>query len=78
MLADRSRQVESLPVSAFANEQPARLAVDGLLYSSGVTEGTFTEGEHYTKIDAGVRTRPGDPIEVIAVKAVLIQGWMSQ
>ena len=41
------------------------LAIYGTLYSTGITEGEFTEGEHYSRIDAGVRHRPGDPVEVV-------------
>ncbi len=60
----RIRKIQ-IAVLAFVATAAALLGVYGLLYSSGVTEGAFTEGEHYTRIDAGVRTRPGDPIEVI-------------
>ena len=60
----RIRKIQ-LAVLAFVATIAVLLAVYGMLYSSGVTEGTFTEGEHYSRIDAGVRTRPGDPIEVI-------------
>jgi len=60
----RIRKIQ-LAVVAFVATAAGLLAIYGMLYSSGITEGTFTEGEHYTKIDAGVRTRPGDPIEVI-------------
>ena len=36
----------------------------GLLYSSGVTQGTFVAGEHYTVLENPPRQRPGAAIEV--------------
>lgn len=60
----RIRKIQ-LAIIAFVATAAGLLAIYGMLYSTGITEGTFTEGEHYTRIDAGVRTHPGDPIEVI-------------
>jgi len=36
----------------------------GLLYSSGVTQGEFVEGEHYQVLEDAERRRPGAPILV--------------
>ncbi len=36
----------------------------GLLYSSGVTEGEFAEGNHYELIEDAPKRRPSDPIVV--------------
>lgn len=36
----------------------------GMLYSSGVTQGEFIEGDHYQVLDNPVRRRPGEPIKV--------------
>jgi len=42
----------------------AAVAVYGLLYSSGVTQGTFVAGEHYQVLENAPRRRPGAPIQV--------------
>jgi len=36
----------------------------GTLYSTGITQGEFLEGEHYRVVDTSERRRPGEPIAV--------------
>lgn len=41
------------------------LVLYGTVYTTGITEGEFTEGEHYTRLQNPVTGEPGDPIEII-------------
>ena len=36
----------------------------GTLYSTGITEGEFVEGDHYQLVDNPTRRRPGEAIKV--------------
>lgn len=60
----RVRRIQ-IGIAAFLGAIVVALILYGTLYTTGITEGEFTEGEHYTLLKNPVRGEPGEPIEVI-------------
>lgn len=60
----RIRRIQ-IGVAAFFGAIAIALVLYGTVYTTGLTEGEFTEGEHYVLLKDPVRAEAGSPVEVI-------------